>query len=430
MRTRFTTKSLPYLLFMIMITTAYSQSKIISTGDEWFYYDKKAAPPTDWFYNKVIDSSNWGKGISPLGYGEDEVVKTNISFGGDPENKDITKYFKKTFTIGDPYEHLMYTLKVQRDDGVVIYLNGKEIMRNNMPNGTISHKTKASSLIFSSSSESISYTKQLSPDELISGVNVISASVHQARKTSSDCIFNLELEGHDDPKLIPLLLKEQTIKNLQLDMKLKELTHNQALEKEILGSQIVEQSRNNYQLYFIVTLSLLICAIILVLYLWRNFSVKEKQLNETISDLEKYNESKDREMMNTSLNFINNKQFLIETKRKLEDNLKSTDFNKKDLKPIINSIDFNLDYDDDWETLKKHFNAVHTGYVDRLRKLHPSLTDIELRHCIFIKLHMQTKEIATILHIEPRSVQAARYRLKKKIDLDESTDLKDYLLSI
>lgn len=424
-----TTQFIICFLFIINTKVAYSQLKIISTGDNWFYYDKKEAPADDWLYNKFVDS-NWGEGISPLGYGEDSIVKTNISFGDNPKNKDITKYFKKTFIIDDPYEHLMYTLKVQRDDGIVIYLNGKEIMRNNMPEGVASHNTKASSLIFSSSSESIVYTKQLSPDDFIAGVNVISASVHQARKTSSDCIFNLELEAYDDPKLIPLLLKEQTIKNLQLDMKLKELTYNQELEKEILESQIVEQSRNNYQLYFIVTLSLLISSIILTLYLWKNFSIKEKQLNETISDLKKYNESKDREMMNASLNFINGKQFLVEMKRKLEDHLKNTNFNKKDLKSMVNSIDHNLDYDDDWETLKKHFNAVHTGYVDRLRKRHPSLTDIELRHCIFIKLHMQTKEIATILHIEPRSVQAARYRLKKKIDLEETIDLKDYLLSI
>lgn len=82
------------------------------------------------------------------------------------------------------------------------------------------------------------------------------------------------------------------------------------------------------------------------------------------------------------------------------------------------------------ENLKKHFNEVNSGFVDRLISKYPLLTDIELRHCIFIKLHMQTKEIANILHIDPRSVQAARYRIKKKMDLDEGIDLRDYLLNI
>jgi DNA-binding CsgD family transcriptional regulator len=49
---------------------------------------------------------------------------------------------------------------------------------------------------------------------------------------------------------------------------------------------------------------------------------------------------------------------------------------------------------------------------------------------MFIKLHLQTKEIAKILLIDPRSVQTARYRIKKKMNLDEDIDLRAYLLKI
>ena len=111
----------------------------------------------------------------------------------------------------------------------------------------------------------------------------------------------------------------------------------------------------------------------------------------------------------------------------LEDSLNS---NRSNLQKIINKIDSNLEINDDWEILKKHFNAVNSGYYDRLTELHTTLTETELRHCIFIKLHMQTKEIASILNIDPKSVQASRYRIKKKMKLKENLDLRDYLLNI
>lgn len=406
---------------------ATGQEKVISTGEEWFYYDAEAPLPTNWYTIKNIEAE-WKKGISPLGYGDD-IIKTKISYGGDPNNKHITKYFRKAFIVDDPHKYLIYKLKVQRDDGILIYLNGREIMRNNMPNGIITDSTKANSLVFNSSNEVIEYTKLLSPNDLVAGVNTISASVHQARESSSDCLFNLELIGSNDSEVIPLLLKEQTIDNLNLDLKLKELSHKQDLEKSNLQIEYINQTKNIFKVSLIGLLLALVPLALFLFWTIRNSRKKNRELEGNISTLTESNKRKDREMMNLSLNALNSKQFLKEIKRDLEEhhNLPGA---KGSLKQISSKIDYNLDYEEEWENLKKHFNEVHIGFVDNLSRRYPSLTDIELRHCIFIKLHMQTKEIANILHIDPRSVQAARYRLKKKMRLDENTDLKEFLLSI
>ena len=408
------------LFFTVCSNHILGQTKIITTGDEWQYFDTEVEPPKGWEkYSTLTD--NWKKGISPLGYGS-SIIVTNISFGDDPESKHITKYFKKTFIVDDPYAHLIYKLNVQRDDGIVVYLNGREIMRDNMPDGEIINTTTASSLIFTSTTEKIAHTKLLSPDDFNEGINTISASVHQARKISSDCIFNLELIGGSSSEMIPLLFKEQAIKNLNLNIKLKEVNHKLDIEKKDLQFQQLEQSKNIIKTSLLVVSLLLLLATICLIYFWISFINKEKRLKEIT-------QNKDREMMNVSLNLLNNQQFLKELKRDIENNIKEdVSTIKKELKRTITRIDYNLDHEDDWENLKKHFNSVHIGYVDKLIKMHPSLTDIELRHCIFIKLHMQTKEIANILHIDPRSVQASRYRLKKKMNLDENTDLKEYLL--
>lgn len=416
------------LIIFIGVNLSLAQTKIISSGDEWTYYDDKDAPPEGWIDNNTL-SRAWKKGASPLGYGDDDI-KTVISYGDKKSKKDITKYFKKTFRIDDPYAFLVYELSIRRDDGIVIYVNGKEFLRDNMPEGEIDHQTEAVDLIMTKG-EKLKHSVLLFSDDLVTGLNTISVSVHQGKSTSSDCLFDLELVGDNNPELIPLLLKERTIKNLNLDLKVKELQHEQELENKDLQIELQTRSKKNSQTWFLIVGILLFLCLMGLLYVLRMVYSKSRKLTETSAKLEEDNHIKDREMMGSSLNSLNNQQFLKELKKELETSLTSDAASmKKELRRTINQIDYNLDNEEEWINLKKHFNAIHTGFFDELVKLHPSLSEAELRHCIFIKLHMQTKEIAKILHIDPRSVQVSRYRIKKKMSLDENVDLRDYLLKL
>lgn len=415
------------LLLFCCIRPVFPQTKIIAEGDVWHYYDKKEAPPKGWENSSEIIRT-WESGVSGLGYG-DSSVTTEIDYGGDPKNKYLTAYFSKEFTIDDPFEYIIYELRLEKDDGAVVYLNGREIMRADMPFGKIDHYTRATGLIVIGKMEARKHTITLLPEDLIAGKNIISVSVHQGKKTSGDLIFNMELIGNKSSEKLPLLLKERTIKNLNLDLKLTKYAHKQELEKKDLEYKLLEQSKESFGIYLYVVLALLFVTV----YLWFNTTNRQKKLVADIESLKELNKNKDSEMMHISLNSLNNKQFLKEVKKDLEETVKNTSGNGKtldDVRRVIKSIEYNIDSGEDWENLKKHFNVVHSGYVDKLSELHPSLTEVELRHCIFIKLHMQTKEIANVLHIDPRSVQASRYRLKKKMNLGESTNLKEYLLSI
>ncbi len=404
-----------------------AQDTIISEGQEWFYYDLEKPLPSTWYLEKNIEKF-WKKGVSPLGYGDD-LVKTTISYGNDENNKHITKYFFKKFLIDDPYSYLIYKINFQRDDGIVIYLNGQEIARNNMPNGIITNKTQANALVFNSKSAKVKYTKLVWPNDLLHGENIISASVHQARETSSDCLFNLELIGSNDSETIPMLLKEHTIDNLKLNLKLNELNHKQ--EAKNLESHIddLNWTKNIFGIIIFLCFIALLTLTVWIMIKQKKLNLKIKTLVENITQLKETNKQKDSEIMNLSLKALNDKQFIKGIKKEIEESLKTTT-NNRALKQVVTKIDYNLGFEDEWSNLKKHFNEVHLGYVDNLTAKYPSLTDIELRHCIFMKLHMQTKEIANILNIDPRSVQAARYRLKKKMNLDENTDLKTFLQTI
>ncbi|WP_348714005.1 hypothetical protein [Tenacibaculum sp. 190130A14a] len=408
----------------------FAQTKIIKFGDEWKYYDRKEPPESGWENSSRITSS-WNIGSASFGYGNKQIV-TNISYGDDPKNKITTTYFTKSFTIDDPYKYVLYRIQIEKDDGMVLYLNGREICRKDMPLGKITHDTKASRVIVSEEEEEFLHTVFLSPEDLNAGSNIVSVSVHQGQRISMDLFFDLEFVGSNDVEMFRFLAKERTIKNLNLSIKLKDIQYQQDYEKIIFEKELLKQKNSSYKVYLTVALVLFFVTVLGLIQVWKIYRVKNSELISVNLSLKGQNQIKGAEMINISLNALNNKQLLKNIKKDLEESLKESGLAtlKREVNKVINVISYNIDSTEDWENLKKHFNVVHSGYVDKLTELHPSLTDVELRHCIFIKLHMQTKEIANILHIDPRSVQSSRYRIKKKMGLDESINLKEYLISI
>jgi hypothetical protein len=76
----------------------------------------------------------------------------------------------------------------------VVYLNGVEVWRDNMPAGSISYTTLAAATV-GGSDENRWFTNALNPALLVEGMNVLAAEVHQATRDSSDLGFNFELVG-------------------------------------------------------------------------------------------------------------------------------------------------------------------------------------------------------------------------------------------
>ena len=123
-------------------------------------------------------------------------------YGPDPNNKRTAYYFRKAFTVQDPAAFAALTLRYLRDDGCVIYLNGTEIVRSNMPGGTVTPATLAL-LPLGSPEENTWLQAPVDPHLLVVGSNVIAVEVHQASANSDDLGFDLELQGTDAPLPAP-----------------------------------------------------------------------------------------------------------------------------------------------------------------------------------------------------------------------------------
>ena len=157
----------------------------------WKYEDSGADLGTDWV-TLDFDDTSWDFGQAQLGYGDDDE-RTVLDFGTDPDNKHITYYFRKKFKVTSPEEFDELTLRLQHDDGAVVYLNGQEVIRSNMPDGTIDFQTTAVEDV-EGDSENAFETFGLD-NVLNAGENIIAVEIHQATVKSSDVSFSLSLEG-------------------------------------------------------------------------------------------------------------------------------------------------------------------------------------------------------------------------------------------
>ena len=128
-----------------VIADASAPVTMIPPGSTWKYLDDGSNQGTAWHAIGFNDST-WKSGPAQLGYGDGDEA-TVVSYGPDPNYKYVTTYFRKSFTVANPATITDLTLQLIRDDGAVVYLNGTEIYRNNMPSGTISYNTLASSAI-------------------------------------------------------------------------------------------------------------------------------------------------------------------------------------------------------------------------------------------------------------------------------------------
>jgi len=124
---------------------AHSQGILVPRGAVWKYFDQGIDLGTAWRGTGFGDGS-WASGPARLGFGGDGEV-TMVSYGPDPNNKYVTTYFRKSFYVTNAAALTTLTLNLLRDDGAVVYLNGVEVRRDNMPAGTITYTNYASSVV-------------------------------------------------------------------------------------------------------------------------------------------------------------------------------------------------------------------------------------------------------------------------------------------
>jgi len=183
----------PAITASATLASTVNTTTLVAKGSVWSYLDNGTDPGTAW-QGASFDATAWKSGPAELGYGGDPAIQTTIGYGADSTNKYVTSYFRQTFNVTDPTQISNLILSLKRDDGAVVYINGQEVLRDNMPTGTILTSTLATNAI-SGADESTFFTFAVSPGVLLAGTNTIAVELHQAYRASSDTMFDLGLEA-------------------------------------------------------------------------------------------------------------------------------------------------------------------------------------------------------------------------------------------
>ena len=190
-----------FILFAVfciafLSSNVFAQTTLVARGASWKYLDNGSNQNTGWIAPAFNDSA-WAAGNAQFGYGDGDEA-TVVSFGANASNKHITTYFRKSFTVANPADFSNLTLDILRDDGAVVYLNGTEVYRTNMPTGAIGYQTLASTAI-SGVGETTFLQTTISQSLLVAGNNVLAVEIHQVNATSSDISFDFDLIGQTAP---------------------------------------------------------------------------------------------------------------------------------------------------------------------------------------------------------------------------------------
>ena len=161
---------------------------LLAAGSTWRYWDQGSLPASNW-YEVGFDDAAWPSGPAELGSDTEGGEATIVDYSGGE-----TCYFRTEFTVGGLAGVDQLMAELQRDDGAVIYLNGAELFRDNMPDGDVEYGTRASNTV-SGSSESAFFPHTLQATGLAAGVNVLAAELHQINGTSSDISFDLAIKA-------------------------------------------------------------------------------------------------------------------------------------------------------------------------------------------------------------------------------------------
>jgi len=178
------------------LTWSSTSQSLVGTASTWKFWDLGSLPAANWNTAAYNDGA-WPTGTAPFGYG-DTGINTTVSYGSNSNNKYPTTYFRKTINVTNPAQFSQLTLGLVRDDGAIVYLNGVEVARSNMPAGTIGYTSTASTSV-GGTDETATFTFNIPANALVQGSNLIAVEIHQhgtyGSINSTDLRFDLSLTG-------------------------------------------------------------------------------------------------------------------------------------------------------------------------------------------------------------------------------------------
>lgn len=154
-------------------------------------------------------------------------------------------------------------------------------------------------------------------------------------------------------------------------------------------------------------------------------SLKNQQLETKIA-------YKNKELAMSTMHLVQRSELIQQIQDRLGKIQKSTidTAAANELRKVARLLNENTQLDDTWSQFAHHFDQVHIDFLSRLRTQYPQLSANDQKLCAYLRMNLTTKEIAPLMNISIRGVEVARYRLRKKLDLDSTVNLNEFVLKV
>lgn len=228
------------------------------------------------------------------------------------------------------------------------------------------------------------------------------------------------------------ILNENTIKRItelemqfQFDKKMKQIELDNAKEQ-------AKQQRREFIYIILIGLFIFISVISILLFYNQRSKVarvelKQQNLKLEHEKLQQELEHKNRELATNVMYLLKKNEFITSTAEKLKSaQLNFKRENQKVIQDVVRDLLMNSSKDV-WKEFEVRFQEVHSDFYKNLNKKYPDLTPNEKKICAFLRLNMSTKDISAITYQSVRSINMARFRLRKKLELESDENLINIL---
>lgn len=179
-----------------------------------------------------------------------------------------------------------------------------------------------------------------------------------------------------------------------------------------------------------------ICAICLIGFTSIIIFKYRKKIKKEIGSLKKKNLQieilhKKKQLAAKTMHLVDKTEFVNAVKGKLTEALahKNEVEIHRIIKRVIRQIDQNKSEDNNWEDFEHHFDEVHHGFLKKMRTNYPAITPQEIKLSAYLRMNMTTKEIANLLKVSVRAVEMARFRLRRRLNLDKEEKLVSFMMN-
>ncbi|MBC3846779.1 tetratricopeptide repeat protein [Winogradskyella echinorum] len=244
--------------------------------------------------------------------------------------------------------------------------------------------------------------------------------------------FKKAYEYHTDyHKLHDEILGEENIERMnELEVKYQSEKKEKELiikENEIKLLEERKQRAENQKLFLIISLIGLLALAFAIVYALRQKMKRNKVEREKLDNSLQF---KEKELTTHALHLAHKNEILLDLKSQLKELKSNNNPNSRSYQKVINTINLDINNDSNWDQFRNYFEEVHKDFNSNVMRTYPDVSNNDLRLMSLLKMNLSSKEIANILNISIEGVKKARYRLRKKLNLNTEESLQELVIEL